>query len=74
MHLKNLMNSLIHLNITKENEDWFDIHKPDINAFELKEKIDACSNACKYCDVDNMEEFSWDYAGNEAGLKDYTVD
>ena len=60
--------------ITKENEDWFDIHKPDINAFELKEKIDACSNVCKYCDVDNMEEFSWDYAGNEAGLKDYTVD
>lgn len=59
---------------TIENEDWFDIHNSDIDPFELKKKLDECSSICKYCDVKNMEEFSWDYAGNQADINDYVLE
>lgn len=59
--------------IIKENEDWFDIHNPLVNAWDIKEKIDKCSSVCHYCNVEKMEEFEWDYAGNKVSIKDYII-
>lgn len=59
--------------ITKENEDWFDIHKENADAWDIKRKIDKCSSVCKYCDVDNMEEFKWDYSSKNVEIKDYII-
>jgi len=59
---------------TKENEDWFDIHAEKANAWKMKEILDRASDICKYCDVEHMQEFDWDYAGNEASVADYVLD
>ncbi len=58
---------------TKENEDWFDIHRKNIDPWELKSRLDKASYVCGYCDVDNAEEFGWDYAGKDAKLSDYIL-
>lgn len=46
----------------KENVDWSDIHKPDADGFAIKKLLESPSPICKYCDVDNMQEFYWDYS------------
>lgn len=57
-----------------EDDDWFDIHKDNVDAWEIKRKLDQPSNACKYCDIDNTEMFEWDYAYNGNGeIKDYII-
>lgn len=57
----------------KEEHDWYDIHRDDIDAWDLKKKIDHASDACGYCNIEKMEEFEWDYAGNQPGIGDYVV-
>lgn len=58
---------------TVEEEDWFDIHKPEIDAWKMKERIDRSSQVCRYCNVNHQEEFAWDYAGSKASIDDYIV-
>ena len=57
-----------------DEEDCFDIHKKNVDAWEIKRKLDQPSNACKYCDIDNTEVFKWDYSHNgSGGIKDYIL-
>lgn len=61
-----------HYNIV--SDDWFDIHNESIDVWEIKNKLDEPSNACKYCNVNNIEYFQWDYANKGRGLNDYVLD
>ena len=61
-----------HYNIVPD--DWFDIHNESIDAWEIKKKLDESSNACKYCNVNEIQFFEWDYANNGNGLNDYIID
>ncbi|MGN0340404.1 MAG: radical SAM protein [Lachnospira sp.] len=58
---------------TVESEDWFDIHKENIDAWKLKKTLDKSSGICRYCDVKHIEFFDWDYASVGEGLKDYLL-
>ena len=57
-----------------EGDDWFDIHNPNADAWEIKRKLDEPSKACKYCDIENIVVFDWDYASNgNGGIEDYII-
>ena len=58
--------------ITKD-EDWFDIHNPRLDAWEVKRKLESPSYACKYCSDSKEEKFSWDYSSEKPVLEDYLV-
>lgn len=55
-----------------ENEDWFNIHDVEIDAWEVKRKLDSPSYVCKYCSDSKMESFKWDYSDTPE-LKDYII-
>ncbi|MCM1242600.1 MAG: radical SAM protein [Roseburia sp.] len=57
-----------------ENEDWFDIHSPHVDAKEISEALSRASYVCKYCNTLQSETFEWDYAGSDTGLSDYLVE
>lgn len=59
--------------LTEKREDWFDIHENGINGWDIMKQLDKASQICSYCNVKEMEEFEWDYAGNEVSLKDYIL-
>ena len=56
-----------------ENEDWFDIHRQDMDAWEVKKKLESPSYACKYCSDSKEESFSWDYSSGAPVLEEYLV-
>ncbi|MCM1146018.1 MAG: radical SAM protein [Clostridium sp.] len=58
----------------RENEDWFDIHRPDADAGKISEALGKASCLCKYCDTAKAESFEWDYARNGSGLQDYLIE
>lgn len=57
----------------QENEDWFDIHKPETDAWKIAEALGKESNICKYCSDSKMESFPWDYSSQEISLEDYLI-
>lgn len=59
---------------TKEKEDWFNLYDAGMDAWKMKEILDHGSGICKYCDVEHMQEFEWDYAGSDASVTDYILD
>lgn len=56
-----------------ENEDWFDIHNPKLDAWEVKKKLESPSFACKYCSDSVRESFEWDYSSKSPLLDDYLL-
>lgn len=56
-----------------ENEDWFDIHDQQADAFKIKESLEKASYICKYCDASRVQNFEWDYAAKGSELKDYLI-
>ena len=56
-----------------ENEDWFDIHNSQIDAWEVKKKLEEPSYICKYCSDSKLESFKWDYSSQIPSLDDYLV-
>lgn len=56
-----------------ENEDWFDIHNPNLDAWEVCRKLDMPSQMCKYCSDSVIEKFEWDYSGKSPNLDDFIV-
>ena len=57
----------------RENDDWFDIHNPNIDVWKVKEKLESPSHACKYCSDSRLESFEWDYSGQVPSLDEYLV-
>lgn len=58
--------------ITKD-EDWFDIHSPEFDAWNVKKKLETPSYICKYCSDNKMEKFKWDYSPQIPELQDYLI-
>lgn len=56
-----------------ENEDWFDIHNPELNAWDIKAKLESPSFACKYCSDSVQESFDWDYSNSSPSLTEYLI-
>lgn len=59
--------------LVTENEDWFDIHKEGIDAWQIKKKLELPSYCCKYCNVNGMVSFEWDYSAKDAKIDDFLV-
>lgn len=57
----------------KEDEDWFDIHNPEIDVWKVKEKLEAPSYVCRYCSDSRQESFPWDYSPQMPSLDDYLI-
>ena len=53
--------------------DWYDIYDPKFDAMKISQELNRCSHICKYCDVENMKSFGWDYAGKDVSLSDYIL-
>lgn len=56
-----------------EGEDYFNIHKEDINAWELAAWLNKASGICRYCDTEHMESFEWDYSDKNVEINDYIL-
>ena len=57
----------------QEDEDWFDIHNPEIDVWKVKEKLEAPSYVCRYCSDSRQESFPWDYSPQMPSLDDYLI-
>ena len=57
----------------QEGKDYFDIHKADLDVWNVMELLAKPIPACRYCNMAQMEEFAWAAAGNHAVLEDYIV-
>ena len=56
-----------------KDEDWFDIHDINIDAWEVYKKLDEPSKMCRYCSDSMIENFEWDYSGKNPNLDDFIV-
>ena len=62
----------VHFDVV-ENEDWFDIHNPDINMQEVLDKLNDAVNMCSYCTDKELEYVEWEGAKAEPELSDYVI-
>lgn len=58
----------------KEDEDWFNIHNPQIDSWKVKERLESPSYICKYCSDSKIDNFVWDYSPHKILLKDFLVE
>lgn len=56
-----------------EDEDWFNIHDPQINAWRVKEKLEMSTNVCRYCSDSRCESFEWDYSPKMPSIEEYII-
>lgn len=59
--------------VITEEEDWFDIQKEGFDAWKVKKKLEMPSYCCKYCNVNKMVSFDWDYSPKDVELDDFLV-
>ncbi len=57
----------------QEGKDYFDIHKADLDVWNVMELLAKPIPACRYCNMAQMEDFPWAAVGNHAALEDYIV-
>lgn len=56
-----------------EDEDWFDIHNPEVNAWNIYRKLDGPSQMCRYCSDSKTETFPWEYSYGKLSIDDFVV-
>lgn len=56
-----------------ENEDWFNIHDPNIDAWKLCDKLDKPSQMCRYCSESKEEHFEWNYSKDNVSIDDFVI-
>lgn len=56
-----------------ENEDWFDIHNPQIDIWKVTEALGRASRMCRYCSDSVTKSFPWEYSGERVTLNDYLI-
>lgn len=58
---------------THEGEEWFDLHNMSLTGWDILQKLDGAVSACRYCDMQHKEFFSWT-PGTKEQLEDYVLD
>lgn len=54
-------------------EDYIEIHDEKLTGWDIMDVLDRPTNACKYCDLENMQRFEWSTEGKNLCIEDYIV-